>query len=307
MNGNRKKRRNRKRIIIILLMLLLCVLAVFYIISSVHSRAEARQKEAVAAEEANKAAAEAAEETAEQEEKAAQNAAGSHVIAHRGSAGDDELSFAAYDKAVEAGAKYIEADMVVSADGTVYVAHEDESKPMTGYDGYFSGMSDSQIDSLTTRSGNKVLKLTDLFDKYGDSVTYIVDIKYNAPRNAEALVKTVKEYGNEENVVAASFLPKALNAVEEELPDMTKIYLCSDQGTFNAGLGYSFADIICVPSDIMNADNLKAANDSGKKFSAWTLNTEEEIKNAIDLGVDMYFTDDSALAVRLEEENRKAE
>ena len=57
----------------------------------------------------------------------------------------------------------------------------------------------------------------------------------------------------------------------------------------------------------MNADNLKAANDSGKKFSAWTLNTEEEIKNAIDLGVDMYFTDDSALAVRLEEENRKAE
>ena len=213
MNGNRKKRRNRKRIIIILLMLLLCVLAVFYIISSVHSRAEARQKEAAAAEEANKAAAEAAEETAEQEEKAAQNAAGSHVIAHRGSAGDDELSFAAYDKAVEAGAKYIEADMVVSADGTVYVAHEDESKPMTGYDGYFSGMSDSQIDSLTTRSGNKVLKLTDLFDKYGDSVTYIVDIKYNAPRNAEALVKTVKEYGNEENVVAASSLPKALNAV----------------------------------------------------------------------------------------------
>lgn len=57
----------------------------------------------------------------------------------------------------------------------------------------------------------------------------------------------------------------------------------------------------------MNADNLKAAHDNSKQFSAWTLNTEEEIKNAIELGVDAYFTDDSALAVRLEEENRPAE
>jgi glycerophosphoryl diester phosphodiesterase len=307
MSGNRRKREQTKKILIILLMLVLCILSVYYIFSLAHSRNEARQAETAAAEEAEQAAAEAAEEEAAQEAETAKSTAGSRVYAHRGSAGDDELSFAAYDKAVEAGAGYIEADMVVSADGTVYVAHEDESKPMTGYDGYFSGMSDSQIDSLTTRSGNKVLKLTDLFDKYGDSVTYIVDIKYNAPRNAEAFVKTVKEYGNEKNVVAASFLPKALSAVEEELPDMTKIYLCSDQGTFNAGLGYSFADILCVPADIMNADNLKAAHDNSKQFSAWTLNTEEEIKNAIELGVDAYFTDDSALAVRLEEENRPAE
>lgn len=306
MSGNRKKGKQNKKIIVILLMLLLCILAVFYIFSLVHSRNEARQAEAAAAEEADQAA-QAAEEEAAQEAEAAKSNAGSHVYAHRGSAGDDELSFTAYDKAVEAGAGYIEADMVVSADGTVYVAHEDESEPLTGYSGYFSGMSDSQIDSLTTKAGNKVLKLTDLFDKYGDSVTYIVDIKYNDPRNAEALVKTVKEYGNEANVVAASFYPKALSAVEEALPDMTKIYISSDQGSFNAGLGYSFADIVCAPSSIMNADNLKAAHDNSKQFSVWTLNTEEEIKSAIELGVDTYFTDDSALAVKLEEENRQAE
>lgn len=306
MSGNRRKRKQTKKILIILLMTVLCVLSVFYIFSLAHSRNEARQAEA-AAEEAEQAASEAAEEEAAQEAETAQTYAGSHVIAHRGSAGDDELSFAAYDKAVEAGAKYIEADMVVSADGTVYVAHEDESKPMTGYDGYFSGMSDSQIDSLTTRAGNKVLKLTDLFDKYGDSVTYIVDIKYAAPRNTEAFAETVREYGNEKNVIAASFYPKALRAVEEAFPDMTRMYLCSDQGSFNAGIGYSFADIVCAPSSIMNADNLKAAHDSEKQFSVWTLNTEEEIKNAIELGVDTYFTDDSALAVRLEGENRQTE
>ncbi len=304
MSGNRKNRKQSKKIIVILLMLALCVLAVCYIFSLAHSRTEERKAEAAAAEKADQAAAEAAEEAAAQEEEAAQNNAGSHVYAHRGSAGDNELSIAAYDKAVEAGAGYIEADMVVSADGTVYVAHEDESEPMTGYGGYFSGMTDGQIDALKTRSGNNILKLTDLFEKYGDSVKYIVDIKYSAARNTDAFIKTVKDAGYEDKVIAASFYPKALSAVEEAFPDMTKIYLCSDQGTFNAGLGYSYADILCVPSSIMTADNLKAAHDSDKQFSAWTLNTEEEIKSAIELGVDTYFTDDSALAVKLEEENR---
>ena len=300
--ASRRKRAQRRKLITIIVLLLLCILSVVYILAHFGKAADKRAEEA--AKETP-----AAEETADEAvpETVTEGIAASHVYSHRGSAGDDELTFAAYDKAVEAGAGYIEADMVVSADGTVYVAHEDESGPMTGYEGYFSGMSDSQIDSLTTKAGNKVLKLTELFDKYGDSVTYVVDIKYNDPRNAEALVKTVKDYGNEGNVVAASFLPKALSAVEEDLPDMTKIYLCSDQGTFNAALGYSFADVLCVPADIMNADNLKAARDNGKQFSAWTLNTEEEIKSAIELGVDTYFTDDSALAVRLEGENRQAE
>lgn len=314
MNGSTRKNSQKKRILLILLMLVLCVLALFYIISLTHSRTESRQAEEAAAAETEQAAGEAADQAAQQEAQAEQKdapaaagKAGSHVYAHRGSAGDDELSIAAYDRAVEAGAVYIEADMVVSADGTVYVAHEDESEPMTGYSGYFSGMTDGQIDSLKTRAGNNILKLTDLFEKYGDSVTYIVDIKYAAARNTEAFIRTVKDSGLENNVIAASFYPKALSAVESELPDMTKIFLCSDQGSFNAGLGYRSADILCVPKEIMTSDNLKAAHEAEKQFSAWTLNTEEEIRSAIEMGADSYFTDDTALAVRLEGELRQAE
>ena len=224
--GNRNKQ--SRKIIAILLMLLLCVLAAFYIIRLTHSRAESAQAEIETAE--AEAAAEAeAEEAAEQEREAAEAAeAGSHVYAHRGSQGDDELSFDAYDRAIAAGAGYIEADIVVSADGTVYVAHDDYAADMTGYKGYFSGMKDSQIDALKTRAGNSVLKLSDLFDKYGDSVKYIVDIKYASSRNVTAFTEIIKEYGFEDKVVAASFYQNALRPLEDEFPDMPKIFLCGE-------------------------------------------------------------------------------
>ena len=85
---------------------------------------------------------------------------------------------------------------------------------------------------------------------------------------------------------------------------MTKLYVCPDQATFELALDKDYVDIISVPKDVMTADNLKAAHEHDKKFSAWTLNTEEEISKAIELGVDSYFTDDTALAIGLEKDMR---
>ena len=165
-------------------------------------------------------------------------------------------------------------------------------------------MVDSQIDGLKTKSGSNIVKLKELFDKYGDSVTYLVDIKYTSYRNIEAFTDIVKEYGFENNVIATSAYFDALRPLEDTFPDMPKLYVCSDQGTFALALDHDYVDIISVPKDLMTSDNLKAARDHGKKFSAWTLNTEKEITDAIALGVDAYFTDDSGLAIKLEEEYR---
>ena len=110
--------------------------------------------------------------------------------------------------------------------------------------------------------------------------------------------------GFEDKVIAASSFFDVLRPLDETFPDMTKLYVCPDQATFELALDKDYVDIISVPKNIMTADNLKAAHDHGKKFSAWTLNTEAEISDAIDLGVDSYFTDDTALAIGLEKERR---
>ena len=301
--SNRTKRRRKakqRKLITIIVLLLLCAASAAYILmhfgrGEEKNTAEEPPAETPAAEEP------AAEETAQNSDA---EAAASHVYSHRGAAGDDELTFAAYDRAVEAGSKYIEADLVVSASGTVYLAHDDYALDMTGTGGYFSGMTDGQIDQLKTKSGSNVLKLKDLFEKYGDSVNYILDIKYTSQRNIEAFTIAVRTNGLENNVIAASAYFDALRPLDETFPDMTKIYICADQATFDLALDRDYVDMISVPKEIMTADNLKAAHDHDKKFSAWTLNSEEEIRGAIDLGVDSYFTDDTALAIKTEQEYR---
>lgn len=297
--ASRRKRAKRRKLITIIVLLLLCVVSAVYILAHFGKSDDKRAEEPV--EETP-----AAEETADEEipESAADETAASHVYSHRGSAGDDELTFAAYDKAVEAGSKYIEADIVVSGDGTVYLAHDDYAMDMTGTNGYFSGMTDGQIDKLKTKNGSSVLKLKDLFEKYGDSVSYIVDVKYVSPRNVDAFTIAVRTSGFEDRVIAASSFFDVLRPLDETFPDMTKLYVCPDQAAFELALEKDYVDIISVPKNIMTADNLKAAHDHGKKFSAWTLNSEAEISDAIDLGVDSYFTDDTALAIGLEKERR---
>ncbi len=301
-NSNRSGKAKRRRLLIVIVLLLLCVAAAVYIIVHFGS-AKNETGEAVAEE--TTVEEEVAETPQEDPDAAADEKAASHVYSHRGSAGEDELSFAAYDRAVEAGSKYLEADIVVSASGTVYLARDDQALYMTGYNGYFSGMTDRQIDELETNAGNKVIRLKDLFDKYGDSVTYLVDIKYSSSRNIDAFTETVKEYGYEKNVIAVSSYFNALSPLEEEFPDMEKLYVCSDSATFDLALGKEYVDIISVPAELMTPDYRDAAHNNDKKFSVWTLNTEEEISNAIELGVDTYFTDDSALAIKLEKEKRR--
>lgn len=299
----RRRGRNRKLITIIVL-LLLCIASVAFILShygkSDDKKAETPANEAPAAEQA---ADEATDEPAEAE-KAADGEAALHVYSHRGAAGDDELTFAAYDRAIEAGSKFIEADVVVSGSGTVYVAHDDYAMDMTGTGGYFSGMTDGQIDKLKTKSGSNVIKLKDLFERYGDSVTYIVDIKYTGSRNVDAFTIAVRTSGVQDNVIAASSFFDVLRPLDDSFPDMPKLYVCKDQATFDLALGNDYVDIISVPKENMTADNLKAARDHKKKFGAWTLNSEEEIRKAIDLGVDSYFTDDTGLAIELEKKYR---
>ena len=52
----------------------------------------------------------------------------------------------------------------------------------------------------------------------------------------------------------------------------------------------------------MKEERCRAAHEHGKTFSAWTLDTEDEIRRAIDMGVDSYFTNDTPLALSIEKE-----
>lgn len=240
---------------------------------------------------------------AEGEEAAAKDQAARHVYAHRGSSGASlEHSFTAYDEAIADGAVMIEQDIVISADGILFLSHDTNAYRMTGDSRAYADMTGAEIDQLRTHAGEKVLRLSEVFDRYGDSVTYVVELKSSDQRTVDAFTALVQQYGNQDRIIAQCFDMEALRILEETFPDMPKIFLSKFQDPIDQALDEPYIDIISVEDYLMTEDNIRKVHDSGKMFSAWTLNGEDTIRRAIDMGVDTYFTDDVKTAVSLEEE-----
>ena len=294
----RRKRQIRRRIALIAVMLILCVLAGAYIVKRAGSMAKQVKETEEAEEIANaEAEAEAAAEEAAKEEALKES---EHIYSYSGTSTDEAYTMAAYDSAANAGAGTIVLPFVVSQDGTLYVADDDYAQDMTGYGGYFSGMTDGQIDELNTRGGSKVLKLSDVFDKYGKSIRYVIELKYTGERNLTALKDIVNKYELSDVVSVSCQYFSGLRAMEAELPDVPKIFICSNEDEWGEALGLEHVDVIAVSKDMMSAERCKEAHDRNKFISVQTLSTGEDIKSALETGADSYFTDEAAKAVEVE-------
>lgn len=292
----RRKSKTGKKLILIAVLLMLCVVATAYLFKTVGDMRE--QREAAAAEEAAQQAAEE-EAAAAAEEEAAQEAASKkdeQVYAYSGSKDDNKYTMAAYDSAVEAGCGAIVLPFVVSQDGTLIVADDDYAQDLTGYGGYFSGMTDGQIENLETKSGDKILKLADVFDKYGKDMKYIIDVKYTSERNLMALKELVNQKDVADVVSISSEYFSGLRSLDNEFPDCPKIFLCSGEEGWAEALGTDYVDAISVTSEMMSDERCKTAKDSNKKFGAGILSSEEDITKAKDMGADFFITDAAALA-----------
>ncbi len=299
----RKRKEQKKKIIIIAALLLLSILAGMYAVKLAGKVAEDRRAaEAEAQAEAEAAAQQEAEAAAAAEAEAEAAKKSDSIYAYSGASGDAKYSLAAYDSAVEAGAGVIAVPFVVSQDGTLYVSDDDYAQELTGYGGYFSGMTDGQINNLETRSGAKVLKLSDVIDKYGKDIHYDIELKYTSERNLMALKELIDKKDCADVVSISSRYFNGLRSLDNELPDIPKIFICSSEEEWGEAMIHEFIDSVSVSKEMMSADYCKEAHDRNKKFGAWILNSEEEINTANEIGADFYYTDEAALAAGIEKE-----
>jgi glycerophosphoryl diester phosphodiesterase len=299
----KKKRSNTTLLKVIALMLILVIASSIWILHRGYELNIARAKEE-AAMEREEAQKKAEEEAAIAQQEAEDAAVTSHVYSHRGSAGPKEHSFEAYDAAIEAGSRYIEQDVVITSDGVLYVSHDLNAVTMTGYNGMFEYLTSETVDGLTTEAGNKVLRLSDVFEKYGHDINYVIELKAHTDACVEAFEKLVDEYGLSDVITVQSMYADVLETLEAKYPDMPKLYVCWSQGDFEYVVDKPYVDIISVKAaaGLMTQENCDATHANGKLFSAWTLDDEDTIKKAIDMGVDTYFTNDTPLALSLERE-----
>ena len=288
----KKSNKSSAIVIAIAVMLLLCIAAALYIVKISKAKAAPEPAEEVVIEPEQPA-----EEAPPAEDVKAKLA---HIYTNSGSSSEERYTMAAFDSAVEGGSVCLSMPVVAAKDGTLYVAYDDYLRDMTGLDGYLSGMSDGQIAEVKTKGGNDIVKLSDVFEKYGTDVNYVIEIRYANERNIMPFVETVKKAGVADVTSVSSYYFGALDIVENEFPDMPKIFLSENEVDLAEAQRSDAVDLISVNRDLMTAENLAAVHESGKKFGAWTLNSEEDIKSAVSMGLDSYFTDEGAFAVSIE-------
>ncbi|MCF1685511.1 glycerophosphodiester phosphodiesterase [Tetragenococcus halophilus] len=184
-----------------------------------------------------------------------------HVISHRGASGEEiEHTFKAYDLALEYGTKYIEQDLVTSKDGTLYVSHDDNAERITGVDKNYNDMNDKEIDNLKTEDGQHILKLEDVFEEYGDSTDYLVELKENETQ-AEPFEELVKEHGLQDHIIVQAKNPEALEQLAEGFPDMPKLMLVNDDEEMNNAIDSDYVDIIGANARLMDEEHVAKAHD----------------------------------------------
>ncbi|MFK4926969.1 S-layer homology domain-containing protein [Lactococcus garvieae] len=228
-----------------------------------------------------------------------------HIISHRGTAERIEHTFAAYDLAIQQGSINIEQDVVISKDKTLYVSHDLSAKRLTGVDKLYSDMTDAEISKLRVGNGEPIHTLQSVFERYGNKVNYIVELKAADPLSQVVpFVNMVRQNGLENNVVSQSFVEDVLKKVDIVAPNMPQMRLVGTQAEFDQALNSSVAHTICLVWSIVNKANVDKIHKQNKIASAWTLDTDERIKNAISLGVDNYFTNYTGRAMQLEREYR---
>ena len=238
-------------------------------------------------------------------EKTSHNIEAEHVYSHRGASGEEiEHTFEAYDLAISYGSRYIEQDLVTSKDQTLYVSHDLTATRLTGENKKYSEMTDNEIEKLQTKNDEKIHKLSDVFERYQDTVNYVIELK-GEDEQVELFEEEVQQAKLKDKIIVQSFKIKTLEKLNETFLNMKKLLLVKDQKTLDQTIKHSAVDIFGVSKKLMTEENIENIHKNKKEISVWTLNSSEDIKKAINLNVDTYFTNFTGKALLLEKENRK--
>lgn len=235
------------------------------------------------------------------------------IIAHRGaSAYAPEHTLPAYDLAVKSGADYIEIDLQITKDGELIALHDDELDRTTNGSGQANVYTRDKIKALEAGSWFneqypqladpayekvEIPTLEEIFQRYGSTANYYIETK--SPGMEVELIKLLRKHSldqSESKVIIQSFHSKSLRKIHKLEPGipLVQLYRYSDKARltdrelrslkkYASGIGANFGKV--------DEEYIKKAHRHGLAVHLFTVNTEEDIQQAYEIGADGVFTD----------------
>lgn len=226
-----------------------------------------------------------------------------YVIAHRGTSGRfPENTLPAYEHAIEAGADWIEFDVVSTADGVVVVSHDTSVDRCTNGTGKIRTLTRDQIKQLDAGGGQTIPTLAEAIDFFAAfSVRLCIEIKGDDTADylatARRTVEMLQRRGLLQRVVMTAFNADCLRAIKLWEPTLaTALDPDRQDGTYTPWelcqqVLRCGANFLLHRHETLTPDIIDEAHQHGFSLWTWTPNEPDDMRRVIDMGVDAIMTD----------------
>lgn len=226
------------------------------------------------------------------------------VMAHRGASTEaPENTMAAFQKAIDDMADYIELDVQFTNNGEVIVMHDSNAYRTTGVDANIVNMTYKEVKTLDAGSwfsdeyvGENVPSLKEVLELTQGKIKLNIELKPadNGTALAKNTVRIIEKYNMVNDCVITSFSESALKAVKTYNQEIKVGYILS--AAYGDFYDMKNVDFFSVNAAFLSKRTIDAIHNSGKRVYAWTVNNKESIKNLTNKGVDGIITDNPVLA-----------
>ena len=240
------------------------------------------------------------------------------IFAHRGASSHaPENTLAAFQLAIEHGAKAIELDVQLTKDHEVVVFHDFLLNRTTNGTGKIKDFSLSELRNFNAGisfspayQNEKIPALAEVLDSLPQDILINIELKNpqtpfdGLPARTACLVR---EFNAQDRVLISSFNSIALSKFNKELPSVPRGRLLHTKQMTNylLSLPALLAKIQSVHLSFksLNPQIIASFKGAGKKVFTYTLNHTQDILTAMKMGIDGFFTDDPGFARRILSQN----
>ena len=235
-----------------------------------------------------------------------QNQSVSNIIGHRGAAGyAPENTLAAFNKALSLGCRYIEFDVMLSADGEPFVIHDESLKRTTNGRGEVGLVTAEYLQSLDAGRwyskrflGEKIPHLTEVIEwLILSDVQANIEIKpypQKAADTAISVLTTLNRYwpNGRAQPLVSSFDLTALQTCRSLAPELPLGLLMH---VWQENWDKTADDLACTSihlnRKLITKERVNAIKEKGYLIFVYTVNSKRQARKLLEMGVDALFSD----------------
>ena len=221
------------------------------------------------------------------------------ITAHRGdSSMAPENTLAAFEKAIEAGADFIELDVTETKDGVLVILHDNSLERTAELEKNVWEITYDEIQELDAGSwfseeyaGERIPTLQEVIDVCKGEIKLNIEIKstgFESEEFIDKIVSCIQENELQEECIVTSFnysMVQEVKSIDESIK--TGIVLSGDKQELSK---FNDMDLFSISYKILDKDMVEEAHAMGKAVHVWTVNEKSDLRKFQKMGVDSIIT-----------------